>query len=400
MSIRHSLSHFAIGLLVTLRIAAANAVSTPSDLIGVWRGTLGKKEVVACWDKGGGNYYTLQKPSRLALSADEQRSGVWIENDGNETPTEWQLRRLNKRHLTGTRRKGVNGKSMPIYLNRVQVTAKIKTDQQYCSFDSALYVAFNAPRVSLVKVHTAGRSFLINREYHVISALAGNIASVELVGGEESVNKVNKLLRDQFVDDIRSYLTCDVYDPPEHGDFHTKIHLRFWTDELLSWSSHAEGYCGGAHPFFDLSVKTINLQTGKEINLWNWFKLVRKRDHSPGQICEHLGSRCLPTSLSKRIGKLRQHVEDSHCGDFDFHLDEADEGYSIGLNQNGVAFIPELPESSRAFRTCYANFTLPFAELPPYLNKAGSAFVDRILAPRPNPAFEGTSHLSAARPST
>jgi len=365
-------------------MAAANAVSTSSDLIGVWRGTLGKKEVVVCWDMDGGNYYTLQKPLRLALSVDDHRSGVWIENDGNETPTEWQLRRLDKRHLTGTRRKGVKGKALPIYLNHTQVTAKDKTDQQNCNFDSALYVAFNAPRVSLVNVHTAGRSILINRKYHVISAFAGNVASVELIGDEESVSKVNKLLRDQLVDDIRSHLTCEVYDPPQQGDFHTKVRLRFWSDELLSWSSHGKGYCGGAHPFFDFSTKTIKLQTGKEINLWDWFKLVRKRDHSPSQICELGGSRCLPTSLSKRIGKLRPHVEDSNCGNVDFHASNDDQGYSIGLNQNGVAFIPDLVEPARIFRTCYANFTLPFVELAPYLNKTGSAFVDRILAPSAN----------------
>jgi hypothetical protein len=55
------------------------------------------------------------------------------------------------------------------------------------------------------------------------------------------------------------------------------------------------------------------------------------------------------------------------------------EGYAIGLNEKGVAFIPDFAEPGRSFRTCYTNYIIPFAELTPYLSESGSVAVSRIL---------------------
>ena len=149
-----------------------------------------------------------------------------------------------------------------------------------------------------------------------------------------------------------------------------------------------EGYCGGAHPFFGSSTTTINLHTGHEINLWDWFNLVEKEenDHnnqdngvnSITQVCEFLKNRCLPSPLGELIINTPASYEDKDCKDVDFH-GMVDGGYSIGLNERGIAFIPELAEPARGMRTCYANYTIPFAKLAPFLSKSGSDAIHQIL---------------------
>jgi hypothetical protein len=168
---------------------------------------------------------------------------------------------------------------------------------------------------------------------------------------KESVAKTNELLRNELMSDIRSYLTCDYFNPPRQGDFQTKVRLRFWNDEWLSWSGHVEGYCGGAHPFFGNSTNTIELRTGRKVNQWNWFKLVKKRNDSDEQICEFLKDRCFPASLGKRVRKTSPAYEHKDCNEMGFH-EMVDRGYSIGLNEKGIAFVPVLAEPARAFRTC------------------------------------------------
>lgn len=365
-------------------MSLVNAANTSPELIGVWRGTLGKHQVVACWDEYGGNYYKLQKPLRIALNAQDQNNGVWLENEyeRSETTISWQLREPRGSHLVGTQIMSPKDLKLPIRLTRVQVAKKDKKDQQDCNFSGALHDTFNAPRVAAEQIHAGEPISFMDKPYRVITALGGNVASVELIGEEESVTKANKVLRKELMNDIGGYLSCEVFDPPQRGDFRTKVRLRFRNDEWLSWSGHLEGYCGGAHPFFGNSTNTIDLHSGKEVNLWDWFKLklVKERDDKSGQICEFLKNRCLPAGLAKRVRMTRPAYEDKMCKGMDFH-EMVDGGYSIGLNEKGITFIPEIAEPARTVRTCYANYTIPFSELAPYLNKSGLAAVNRILAP-------------------
>jgi hypothetical protein len=366
-----------LGLLLVSPLAKANEGA--KELIGVWRGTIGKAQVVACWDGKGGNYYRLHKPLRISLSAPEQENGPWIENKGSETTRAWQLENSLGKQLKGVWRKSDTGPKLPIRLSRVMRPAENQQDGQGCLFTSPLHDAFNAPRVAAQEIHVGEPIELMGRSYRVIQAMGGNVASVELLGEEESISRANRILHRSLVDDIGSYLDCEVFDPPEQGSFATKVKLRFWNEDWLSWSSHAEGYCGGAHPFFGTGEKTLDLRTGKEVNLWRWFKLAKKEQDNPELVCEFLKDRCLPKKLAKRVSKTKTGFDDPSCKNLDF-LENVDGGYSLGLNSKGLAFIPALAEPARIMRTCYANYTIPFADLLPYLNQTGQAAVNQIIA--------------------
>lgn len=365
-----------LGLLLVAPLA--KAAEGAKELIGVWRGTIGKAQVVGCWDKYGGNYYRLSKPLRISLSAPELENGPWIENKGIETTSAWHLENPLGNQLKGVWRKTDAGPKLPIRLSRVMRPAKHQQDEHDCFSSGPLYEAFNAPRVATQKILVGEPVEFMGRSYRVIQAMGGHVASVELLGDDESISRANRILRKSLIDDIGSHLGCDLHEPPRQGSFESKVKLRFWNEDWLSWSGHVEGYCGGAHPFFGMDEKTLDLRTGKEVNLWRWFKLAKKQPDSQ-QVCEFQKDRCLPTSLAKRIRRTKPGVDDPDCQSFDF-LDSVDGGYSLGLNSKGLAFIPVLAEPARTMRTCYANYTIPFADLLPYLNQSGQEAVNRILA--------------------
>lgn len=384
---KNRILYYAMGLLTILHLSIAKAESTQNDLFGVWRGTLGQQEIMACWDQSGGNYYKLQQPLRIALN-NAKNSNVWLENEWekSEDTISWQLNKPIDDHLVGSQIISGTSTTLPIILNRIQSTAP--DDENGCNFSGVVYDAFNTPRFTSTQIHYGEPSVFMNTKYHVINALNGNIASIELMGRKDSFAKANSVLHKEFMNDVLGYLTCDEFEPPRQGDYQSKIRLRFINDEWLSWSGHLEGYCGGAHPFFGSSTTTINLHTGHEINLWDWFNIVKKEEidqenqdddvDSYIQVCEFLTNRCLPRPLSELVINTPASYEDKDCKDINFH-EMVDGGYSIGLNERGIAFIPDLAEPARGMRTCYANYTVPFAKLAPFLSKAGSNAINRIL---------------------
>lgn len=373
-----------IGLWMVLNMSVVYASNIPTELIGVWRGTLGSHEIVVCWDQYGGSYYKLQKPLRIALNADTQNRGSWLENEEvrSETTISWQLKERTGTHLIGTQLRKSKSLKQTIRLARVQVVKTDKENEPSCTFNSALHDAFNAPRIAAEQIQVGEPISFMNKPYRVITALRGHVASVELIGEDELIAKANKILRKEFMYYIGRNLSCEVFERPKQGEFKSKLRLRFWNGEWLSWSGHVEGYCGGAHPFFESSTRNINLSSGKEVNLWDWFKLklVKNKEDKSGQVCEFLKDRCLSLDLAKRVLKTRSTYEGKECKGMNFH-EMVDGGYSLGLNEKGIAFVPVLSGPARAMVTCYGNYTIPFAELLPYLNQSGLAAVNRILIP-------------------
>lgn len=369
---------------MVLNMSVVNASNIPTELIGVWHGTLGSHEIVACWDPYGGSYYKLQKPLRITLNAEAQNRGSWLENEEvrSETTISWQLQERTGNRLIGTQLRKSKPLKQTIRLTRVQVVKTDKKNEQSCTFSSALYDAFNAPRIAAEEIQSGEPIIFMNKPYRVITALRGHVASVELIGEDELISEVNKILRKEFMDDIGRYLSCEVFERPKQGEFESKLRLRFLNSEWLSWSGHVEGYCGGAHPFFESDTRTINLSSGKEVNLWDWFKLklAKNQEDKSGQVCEFVKDRCLPLSLAKRVLKTRPTYQGKGCNGIDFH-EMVDGGYFLGLNEKGITFVPVLSGPARAMVSCYGNYTIPFAELLPYLNQSGLAAVKHILIP-------------------
>ena len=386
MTHTRALRYFLFVILSAVHIGTASAASTPPDLTGVWRGSLGKQSVVVCWDLSGGIYYPLNKPVVVSFATPDETNRTWLEyhrdQDPDQAETSWTLEKVANGKVSGSRK--IKGKTEAILLTRVQTATKGKENQEDCRFygggDShRLYDAFNAPRLNATAIKSGETATFMEKPYKAITALNGEVASVELLGDDSSVETGNEALRKEFMSDIVGSLVCRDESP---GRYYSqgKVRLRFWNADWLSWSSHGEGDCGGAHPFFGFDTKTIDLHTGKELNLWSWLRLVKKQGEQSDQICEFLKNSCLPAKLHKLIKKTKVTYEDTYCKGQDFH-DMVSGGYTIGINERGIAFIPELAEPYRGMRTCYAHYTITFSDLQPYLTEAGSAAISRILNP-------------------
>lgn len=374
--------HFLIslGLAFLLHSSPAQSQNVPAELIGVWQGTIGKRQIVACWDQTGGHYYPLRKPLRISLSPPDGVNPHWIENLGIETSSTWQLDKPTGKRLTGTWRQSESAPPSPIRLSRVRLNKAREGKTADCLFDSPLQTAFNAPRVAAQKITTGQAKVFMGRTYRVIQAMQGNVASVELEGDGEPIQRANKRLRRVLQDDIADYFACEMFDPPQQGHWINEIRLRFWNEDWLSWSEHGEWYCGGAHPSLSNETRVLNLHTGKETDLWSWFRVVKKKEGDLVQICDFREDRCLPKKLARRIAKTKPEVENiAPCTPEDFVSELVNGSYSIGLNPGGIAFIPWIPEPARLMRICYARYTIPFADLQPYLTSTGKEAVAQLL---------------------
>jgi hypothetical protein len=61
------LTFLAMSLFPTPSLASVPGEA--SQVTGVWRGTLGKRAIMACWDQfSGASYYFLRKPALIALA--------------------------------------------------------------------------------------------------------------------------------------------------------------------------------------------------------------------------------------------------------------------------------------------------------------------------------------------
>lgn len=376
-----------LGLAFLLHSSSAQSQTVPPELIGVWQGTIGKRQIVACWDQTGGHYYPLRKPLRISLSPPAGENPRWIENLGIETSSTWQLNKPTGKRLSGTWRQSEAAPPSPIRLSRVKLNQAGEGQTPDCLFDSPLQTAFNAPRVAVQKITTGQAEVFMGKTYRVIQAMEGNVASAKLEGDGEPIQRANKRLRQRLLDSIADYFACEMSEPPQQGHWIDELRLRFWNADWLSWSEHGDWYCGGAHPSFNNETRVLNLHSGKDADLWSWFRVVKKNEGNPDLICDSWEDRCLPESLGKLIAKTRPEVDKiAPCNPEDFVTELVSGSYSIGLNPEGVAFIPSLPEPARLMRICYARYTIPFADLQPYLTPVGKAAVAQILRGAAEPA--------------
>lgn len=208
------------------------------------------------------------------------------------------------------------------------------------------------------------------------------------------MSAVNKTLTQYFVSDKLSLVTCGDNSQSGGGDFHAHQKLRYWGNDWVSISYHSNGYCGGAHPFFNADTQTFNIATGKSEDIWQWFKLTtldRKAEIAEGekQVCrfkrqndEYL-KQCLPPKLVKKIYQANTICDEKCHYSSEKAIDFRDETdghiYSASLSPRGVIFLPSLVEPARGMRSYFAHFVIPYTELKPFLSKKGRLEISKIL---------------------
>ncbi|MCC6925086.1 hypothetical protein [Novosphingobium sp.] len=340
---------------------------------GVWRGTIGKLPVVACFQEGSwttGSYYYLSSKRPIRLTRDD--NGQWNEQpggDGKVTGT-WQIGR-NGAQLVGEWSDG--GKRLPISLDQLPDG---KDENQGCASE-----AFMAPRDGPVTVtrrpanRTAAPHTIIS--YRPPDWFSGvEIASFALPVERPGDRKINARFElAPTAPAVIGYRECfqgslmmggtdgeytQIYEAAEIGPMFVRA---------LDRSS---GYCGGAHPYWGYSWMNFDRQTGLPIVIDRWFarQAVRKQNYPSTD-----GASLNPGPALLRAIMRRYRQDQKEDGD-ECRTSLAEQAtWSVGVSAKGLIFTPELPHVMQA---CSDDLLVPYSELAPHLSVEGKAAIARL----------------------
>lgn len=224
---------------------------------GTWKGTLGKNQVMVCFNDLDGQYYYLRHKQGIFLQREEQ-GDEWHENvrsAGQNTETGiWKPRQAGKGEIRGVWVNPATREELPLALHRVE-----GTDRNYgCG------PAFYQPIVEAVQFkYSAGSGGMR-------AITAGTAEAFELPESTRNAKKINAFILGWMKGVAIESYECEMGggEPMEKT-----LSLVFQSsDWLVMRDAMPDTYCGGAHPDFSISYLTFDLNTGETINPWSWLK--------------------------------------------------------------------------------------------------------------------------------
>ncbi len=150
-------------------------------------------------------------------------------------------------------------------------------------------------------------------------------------------------------------------------DFSYGTQIKLYSNRLLSLSSSAESYCGGAHPDWFRDNYTLDLKTAKPLALEDLYRFTPVKmdvDPSSDGFTKYIEARAkvMQGLIIKKYGSLTENV--------------GDECKAVYANDNGLSYLTWyltptglVVQSSFAYvsRVCEDDFLLPYSSLMKYL---------------------------------
>lgn len=344
--------------------------------VGIWRGTIGDSQVMACLQTeqplSQSIYYYLRHRFSIPLEF-EDNSGATL----HEIPADDKTSSFSKptaiwtlQAPTGDRMDGVwatadGSRQAPIHL--VRVMSLDTGDNASCdsfSSNNLAKVAFNAPRVASqkLKIETSSDG---SRQ---VSALDGNIHMTELPASVPYAERFNRTMHAWFAEQIAGYYDCALNNGG-NPDFNESYNIDLLTPSWLVAKETYSNYCGGAHPSGGTAGFSVwNLKTGKTVNPWDFIKnsrwdFIKKIYHCDS---ENDCQRRPPPSLNEIIVSQfkRDNADNGDCsGAIDFSPD-----YLLYPTKDGLVFSTTFPHVVQA---CDEDITLPWKTVEPFLTQQG-----------------------------
>lgn len=326
--------------------------------LGVWTGTLGNNEIVACFDErsenGGlyGSYYYARYLRPISLTPQAGKA-EWTEG----ADASWALTSIDDTQLKGVWRRSDGRKELPVHLSRLSGTSA----SQACGSD-----AYNLPLEKEALHVTLGPiKYFGQKRYRPIS-IAG-IQLIELIDKAPGIAAINRQLRAELPDGegdakvLREQLR-ELVRTQGHYVFDTvSVEPTEWTDRSVTIQLHrdfaGEGAAGAENGF-----RTWNVVSGAEIDPWRWLGVASERSADlPLPVISRTGT--LPVKLKSYLMKVARvgsecravYDESSAAG---IHLSE------IGIEfLLGDTFHPE----------CMQNVLVSPEAMQPFLNAEGKS---------------------------
>jgi len=342
---------------------------------GVWQGTLGPDKVTVCFDRGlwGNSYRHQQTPVLTHLqpekSSDTATEVRWIEYPGDGTPKVWVLQQLTAEGTTaGYWLDSATQEQHPIKLTRTHAVNDEDFEQRNCSDD-----AYIKPLETYDLSLTTGdaKEFAPGKRYREL--LFADWQSIELLLDAPGITQINahyalKTDRDaqeQYYEARRRLLHSYAFGTLVYGEQY--IEPVFWSEDFIVIRSYLWPSGLGARGI-NITSKVWDLQTGQEINLWNWLT---------GSKPDEYGSYKLPAALRQYLirhhGMTSQNTAKTHPDDDCEPHAELD--FSLTLNWSGISFSP-----SAWSPACRDPYPVSFVELQPFFSEQGKAAIARMKA--------------------
>ena len=272
-------------MLAPLLALAAAAAPTPSELPGIWEGTVGTLPVRACFSRREsgdfGAYYYLSRLRLIPLDAEDGADGAFREGAGTDQDSpRWVIERADADRLTARWTGGA--RTLAVRLSRV---ARMEDDESPCSSP-----VFHQPRLEGVRTVTTRGSLdgvdysrirLDVRERYDVS-----VETFALDGEGEATQRINTALGSSLAGSPPQWFEC-IQDSLGYnnfeGDLAESLAPTMITSRWLVVSHQWEGFCGGAHPNSSNNYRTFDLASGREVNLHDWLvEGAVKREHLEG----------------------------------------------------------------------------------------------------------------------
>jgi hypothetical protein len=370
-------------------------------LTGIWRGTLGEREVVVCFDgpDRDGAFYDLRHPQRVALHP--QPDGTWqavggdaephdpaVEEEDCEGPCEgvpedpgtgiWHLEAPaltpEAEQITGHWTAAETGQALPIRLTRGYLIGDPGAENAPTG-PPCDNLAFTAPFSKSIRVVTGEPRTFAGHRYRTRTLTIGDgleISGIELLEPGPHAASISRKLRGLPESDAESAL--ELFDCRQRlwADMHVRGEIEFWSERWLGTAEASSVDCGGSHPNEGRTHHTWDLATGEDVDFWDWIA------DRPRLLRLVLARALSSPDLLAEAARKDPNGDDEGCAA------TLQEGWvpwqSPYLGLHGMVFATELPHVVQA---CDQKVEIPYAELLPLASDKGRREILDILATLP-----------------
>lgn len=351
-----------LGLFLLWCATATGQASASQDTLklpGVWKGTIGNAQVVACLTpplNQPGSYYYVRHRTSIALYLPAEGGDVWHEGTPDNPKAQWKLASVTNTDITGTWSDG-QARALPVKLARIASVAPPYGDE--CDSEgSEGFKAFNKSRVAdeVPSISAAANKTLVE-------AGDGTIAIV-MPAGFPNADSVARIGRDWLDERMAALYACRFHQQvhPDPGGHHYQyrytLSVRSMSGRWLVATQLGSSSCGEDSEIqSDQASLVWDIGTQKRVFPWNWI--------SGSQVGCPTACRYAPGKALQQVIVSRTNIDAEHA-DCKRYVEE-NEDYVVWPTSRGLVFEGLV----YAARNCSFETEVPYGALQPYLSETG-----------------------------